>query len=444
MAIADIGLPAKLIPVFQGEADVRGAYGGRGSGKTRSFAKMAAIFGYRFGMRGIHGQILCARQFMNSLDDSSLEECKRAIQDEPWLLDYYEIGDKFIKSRDGRIAYTFAGLERNISSIKSKGRILLCWVDEAEAVNETAWEILIPTLREEGANWNAELWATWNPARKGSPTDKRFRDPVDPRYRVAELNWRDNPKFPAILERQRQRDLVERTDQYDHIWEGGYKTAMSGAYFAQHLAKARADNRIGLVAQDPLLPIKAFWDIGGTGAKADACSIWIAQFVGREVRVIDYYEAIGQPLNAHVSWMQSRDYQPQRCQIYLPHDGVTHDRVFDVTYESELRRAGYYVTIIKNQGAGAAMQRIEALRKLFPSMRFDAERCSGGIDALGWYHEKRDETRNIGLGPDHDWSSHAADSAGLMAVVAEDIFTEVERRPVSVRRTGSSAGGWMG
>lgn len=405
---------------------------------------MAAIFGYRFGMRGIHGQILCARQFMNSLDDSSLEECKRAIQDEPWLLDYYEIGDKFIKSRDGRIAYTFAGLERNIGSIKSKGRILLCWVDEAEAVNETAWEILIPTLREEGANWNAELWATWNPARKGSPTDKRFRNPGDPRYRVAELNWRDNPKFPAILERQRQRDLVERPDQYEHIWEGGYKTAMSGAYFAQHLARARAENRIGLVAQDPLLPVKVFWDIGGTGAKADACSIWVAQFVGREVRVIDYYEAIGQPLNAHVGWMQSRDYQPQRCQIYLPHDGVTHDRVFDVTYESELRRAGYYVTIIKNQGAGAAMQRIEALRKLFPSMRFDSERCAGGIDALGWYHEKRDETRNIGLGPDHDWSSHAADSAGLMAVVAEDIFTEVERRPVSVRRTGSSAGGWMG
>lgn len=80
-----IELPEKLIPVFLGEADVRWACGGRGSAKTRSFAKMVAVRGRIFGEAGIPGQLLCARQFMNSLDDSSLEECKRAIEDEPWL-----------------------------------------------------------------------------------------------------------------------------------------------------------------------------------------------------------------------------------------------------------------------------------------------------------------------------------------------------------------------
>ena len=108
---------------------------GRGSAKTRSFAKMAAVRGYMYGMQGISGIILCARQFMNSLEDSSLEkEVKRAIEDEPWLAAYYEIGEKFIRSKDGRISFTFAGLDRNIASIKSKGRLLLCWVDEAEPV----------------------------------------------------------------------------------------------------------------------------------------------------------------------------------------------------------------------------------------------------------------------------------------------------------------------
>lgn len=129
MNTAAIEIPDKLIPVFEGEADVRGSYGGRGSAKTRTFAKMAAVKGYMFGMEGIKGLILCARQFMNSLDDSSLEECKRAIEDEPFLAEYYEIGDKYIKSRDGNISFAFAGLDRNIASIKSKGRILLCWVD---------------------------------------------------------------------------------------------------------------------------------------------------------------------------------------------------------------------------------------------------------------------------------------------------------------------------
>lgn len=263
MATAQIELPDVLIPVFQGEADVRGAYGGRGSGKTRSFAKMAAVKGYMFGKTGTSGILLCARQFMNSLEDSSLEECKRAIEDEPWLRDYYEIGDKYIKSKDGRITFAFAGLDRNIASIKSKGRLLLCWVDEAEPVTDEAWTTLIPTLREEGDGWNAELWVTWNPKRKNAAVERRFRLSDDARTKVVRCNWRDNPKFPAKLERDRQKDKRERPEQYDHIWEGGYAVINEGAYYASSIVKAREEGRIGKVAADPLLTLRAFVDIGG-------------------------------------------------------------------------------------------------------------------------------------------------------------------------------------
>jgi phage terminase large subunit len=230
---------------------------------------------------------------MNSLDDSSLEEVKRAIEDEPWLAEYYDLGEKYIKSHDGRISFTFAGLDRSIGSIKSKGRILLCWVDEAEPVTEHAWSILIPTLREEGDDWNAELWVTWNPARKKAAVEQRFRASTDPLIKITDLNWRDNPKFPAKLERERQRDLQDRPEQYEHIWEGGYAEVVEGAYFAKHLADAKDRGRIGKVNADPLMTTRAYWDIGGTGAKADACAIWIVQFVGQEVRVLNYYEAVG-------------------------------------------------------------------------------------------------------------------------------------------------------
>ena len=175
MSAAPIALPPKLIPLFQGPADVRSAYGGRGSGKTRSFAKMVAVRGYMFGSMGVTGQLVCGRQYMNSIADSSLEECKRAIEEEPFLAAYYEIGEKYIKSRDGRIWFTFVGLDRNIASIKSKGRILILWVDEAEPVTEEAWSTVIPTLREEAEGWNAELWVTWNPKRKNAAVEKRFR-----------------------------------------------------------------------------------------------------------------------------------------------------------------------------------------------------------------------------------------------------------------------------
>lgn len=413
MEVATIALPPKLIPVFAGEADVRGAYGGRGSGKTRSFAKMTAVRAYMWDQAGRDGIILCCRQFMNSLDDSSLEEIKAAIMDEPWLQPFFEIGEKYVRTVSGRISYKFAGLDRNIDSIKSKSRILLCWVDEAEPVTEEAWTKLIPTLREE----DSELWVTWNPESKVSATHKRFRETKDPRYKVIELNWRDNPKFPLILERQRQRDLEFNPDQYSHIWEGDFVTIADGAYFAKDLAKAKQEGRIGNVARDPLMSIRAFWDIGGTGAKADACAIWIAQFVGREIRILDYYEAQGQPLAAHVQWLRENGYDKAEC--FLPHDGATNDKVFDVSFESALRAAGFPVTVVPNQGTGAAKLRIEAVRRLFPSIWFNADTTEGGRDALGWYHEKKDGKRNIGLGPNHDWSSHAADAFGLMCVCYE-------------------------
>ena len=422
MTAQQIALPPKLGPVFDldAQADVRAAYGGRGSGKTRSFALMTAVRALFFAQAGITGQILCARKFQNSLADSSLEEVKRAVQDTPWLAAAFEVGETYVRTRDGRVSYTFAGLERNLDSIKSKGRILLAWVDEAEGVSDEAWNILGPTLREEGSGWSAELWVTWNPKRKGSATDRRFRQTKSARIRVAELNWRDNPRFPAVLERQRQEDLAERPDTYDWIWEGAYATVVAGAYYAKHLSAARAAGRIGRVAPDPLLTLRGFIDIGGTGKRADSFVMWVAQFVGREVRVLDHYEAVGQPLAAHLHWARSRGYTPERLQVWLPHDGVTHDRVFDVTYESALQQAGYTVTIVPNQGAGAAIARIEALRRVFPATWWDAERCSAGLDALGHYHERRDEARDVGLGPEHDWSSHSADAAGLLAIVAED------------------------
>jgi phage terminase large subunit len=364
-------------------------------------------------MSGQEGQILCAREYMNSLDESSLEEVKAAIASEPFLLAYYEIGEKYIRSKDGRIKYTFAGLRHNLDSIKSKARILLCWVDEAEPVSEEAWRKLIPTIREEGS----EIWVTWNPERKQSATHKRFREDPPEDAKIVEINWRDNPWFPDVLERERQSDKTKRPEHYDHIWEGGFVMVNEGAYYARHIADAREQGRIGKVAPDPLMATRAVWDIGGTGAKADACAIWIAQYVGREIRWLDYYEAQGQPLATHINWLRGKGYGSALC--ILPHDGATNDRVHDVSYESALRAAGFDVQVVANQGAGAAMKRVEAARRLFPAMWFNEATTGPGLDAIGWYHEKRDPERGIGLGPDHDWSSHGADAFGLGAVAYE-------------------------
>ena len=429
MATAQIELPPKLIPVFEGEADVRGAYGGRGSAKTRSFALMSAIRCYKWDMEGREGVILCGRQFMNSLDDSSLEEVKGAIRSQPWLEPHFDIGEKYITTTSGRIRYIFGGLDRSIESIKSKARILLGWVDEAEPVTEEGWQTLIPTLREE----DSELWITWNPKRKSAAVESRFRNPTDPRFKVVEMNWSDNPWFPAKLERDRQRDLKERPEQYRHIWEGDFITALTGAYYSKHLLEARQQGRVGKVQPDPLMQVRAFWDIGFN----DSTAIWIAQFVGREIRVLDYYEAQGQPLAAHLDWLRLRGWANVLC--VLPHDGAHGNAVTGIRFEDHIRQAGLKADTIENQGKGAAMKRIEAARRLFPSIWFNEDTTRAGLDAIGWYHEKRDEARNIGLGPDHDWSSHAADAFGLMAVAYEAPREKTKPR----ERAAVGGGSWM-
>lgn len=438
MTAAQIAIPPNLIDLFVGDADVRAARGGRGSGKTRSFAKMACVVGYRFGMAGVSGIILCARQFMNSLEDSSLEEIKRAIQDEPFLAAYYDVGEKYVRSKDGRISFSFAGLDRNVASVKSKGRLLLCWVDEAEPVTDTAWTTLLPTLREEGEDWSAELWVTWNPKRKTAPVEKRFAQSSDPRVKCVTLNWNHNPRFPRKLERERQRDQNERPEEYPHIWDGAYATVVTGAYFAKDLLAMKQEGRLCRLAADPLMTTRAIWDIGGTGAKADACAIWICQYIGREIRVIDYYEARGQPLATHVGWLREHGYSAALC--VLPHDGASNDKVFDVSYESALRAASFEVVVVPNQGAGAAKMRIESARRLFPSIWMDDDRTEAGRIALGAYAPKLDEKRDIDLGPNHDWASHAADAFGLMCVAYEE--PKVKRK--KERQGGRPRGGWMG
>jgi phage terminase large subunit len=302
-------------------------------------------------------------------------------------------------------------------------------------VSETAWRKITPTVREDAS----EIWVTWNPERKNSATHKRFR--VDPPTgsKIVEINWKDNPWFPPVLEQERLDDKAKRPDQYDHVWGGDFVTVVEGAYYSKYLTDAKEKGRISNVAADPLMSLRAYWDIGGTGAKADATAIWICQFIGKEIRVLDYYEAQGQPLATHLQWMRDRGWEKAFC--WLPHDGANNEKVVDVSYESAIKAAGFGADHIPNQGAGAAKMRIESARRLFGSIWFNANTTEAGREALGWYHEKKsDDARDIGLGPDHDWSSHAADAFGLMCVHYEE--PKEKRKPAA--RAHGGAMGWAG
>lgn len=422
-----------FLPLLEPARD-KGAWGGRGSGKSHFFAGL--LIEDSLANKGLLSA--CIREVQKSLKDSAkrLIEAKLA---EHGLgeADGFKVFREIIET-PGDGAIIFQGMQDHTAeSIKSLEGFKRAWAEEAQTLSARSIGLLRPTIRAEGS----ELWWSWNPRRKNDPVDVSLRGTTKPTGAiVVRANWSDNPWFPSVLEQERLDCLRNQAEQYDHIWEGGYATVLEGAYYAQPIAEARAQKRIGRVSADPLLTIKLVCDIGGTGAKADAFAMVAEQWVGREIRVLNYYESVGQPLAAHLNWMRANGYTPDRVQIILPHDGSSHDKVYDVSYESAFRDAGYDVVVIPNQGKGAAMLRVESARRLFPSMWFNEATTAALLDALGWYHEKRDTERNIGLGPEHDWSSNGADAFGLGCVAYE----EPQEKRKAKARSYSGAMGWAG
>lgn len=416
-----VEIPKKLIPVFSGEADVRGAWGGRGSGKTRTFATMACIRAYMWASAGREGIILCARQFMNSLEDSSMEEIKHAIRALPWLLPFFDIGERYIRTKCGRVYFKFAGLDRSIDSIKSTARILLCWIDEAEPVTEMALNVLIPTLREE----DSELWVTWNPKVKGSAVDRRFRNSRDPRFKVIGINWQDNPKFPAKLNRDRLRDLAERPDAYEHIWEGGYGN-IEGAILARLVGMADRENRI---------TDEVVYDKAGSGIEVtcdlgfrDTASFWYWQRVPGGFNLLKYDGDSGLDADDWIPRIQANIIELGARgvgKIWLPHDAMAK------TFQSKHTTMEKFLT---GFGAGKVAMipmtrksdQISAARAVILKCAFNRTLCERGLDGLrAWEFTFNQDTGVFSKDPLHNWASHPSDAFAYGCQVMQDFKAPV-------------------
>jgi phage terminase large subunit len=400
-------------PVFRPllePARYKGAYGGRGSGKSHFFGELLVEECLlEPGMLAV-----CIREVQQTLAQSSKRLIESKIQSLGVGSQFQVYDDRIKTPGDGVIV--FQGMkDHTAESIKSLEGFKRAWIEEAQALSARSFALLRPTIRAEGS----QIWACWNPRRKSDAIDEFFRRKKPDNAIVVEANWRDNPWFPEVLDEERRLDLQMYPERYQHIWEGAYATAAEGAYFARYLEQARREGRIGHVALDPVLAVKAFVDIGGAGHTSDAMAFWICQFVGREIRLLDYIEGVGQPLSHYAHELRRRGWQD--VVIHLPHDGVAHNNITGKRYIDHWCEAGFEcATPIRNTGAGAAMMRVEAARRIFPRCWFNDKATEAGRDALGYYHERRDANRTVGLGPEHDWSSNAADAFGYMAISYEE------------------------
>ncbi|WP_446471149.1 PBSX family phage terminase large subunit [Xenorhabdus stockiae] len=203
----------QINPVFRpfiSPARYKIAYGGRGSGKSWSIARLLIEIARRGAYR-----FLCGRELQNSIEDSVLKLLEDTIYREGYQNEF-EIQRKSIRHLITNAEFMFYGIKNNTTKIKSLEGIDICWMEEAEAVTKESWDILIPTIRKP----NSEIWVSFNPKNILDDTYQRFIVEPQKDSAVLKVNWSENPWFPEVLKQEMEECKLRDYDLYCHIWEG--------------------------------------------------------------------------------------------------------------------------------------------------------------------------------------------------------------------------------
>ena len=418
----DAPFPQALGFLFE-PARYKVAYGGRGGGKSWSFARALLTMGLNRPLR-----VGCAREFMNSIADSVHKLL--ADQIEALHLEHqYQVQERSIRGANGT-EFIFFGLHHNVDKVKSMEGLDVVWVNEAKDVSKSSWNTLIPTVRKDGS----EIWIEFNPELDSDETYQRFVLQPPAGAVVRKINYSDNPWFPPVLEAERLALKTRDPDSYLNVWEGFTRQTLDGAIFATELRAAQADGRICKVPYDKAKPVQTFWDLGW----ADKTSIWFAQTVGMENRVIDFHQDSQKTIPEFLTVLQGKGY------VYgpdwMPHDAQSKQLASGGrSIEQIMRAAGRTVRIIPRTPLVA---QINAARTFMASCFFDEVKCAEGIQALRHYRYEVDpDTGLFGKKPLHDENSHAASAFQQMAMSLRE--TTVKPKAKAPGPMFTSPTGWM-
>mgnify|MGYP002359769445 FL=1 len=230
-----------------------------------------------------------------------------------------------------------------------------------------------------------------------------------------------------------RKDLTE--DQYAQEYECSFEAAIVGSYYGKLINEADAAGHICGVPYDPIVPVWTAWDLG----IRDATAIWFAQVVGREVHLIDYYEATGADLGHYVSEILSRNY------VYgghiVPHDAQARELGTGKSRIETLESLGLRNIIV------APDHRVEdginAVRLLLPRCWFDGVKCNRAIEALKLYRaDYNDKLQALKPAPVHDWTSHCADAMRYLSMSIDEHAIARPKVERTMRR--HHVGAWMG
>lgn len=405
MTQLQIATPRVFIPLLQPKR-YKGAWGGRGSGKSHFYAELLIETCIVRTTRAV-----CLREIQKSIKQS----IKLLLEDKIKKLGVghlFEILETEIRHRTNGSLIIFQGMQNHTAdSIKSLEGFDIALLVEAQAISQRSLDLLRPTIRKEGS----EIWCEWNPETEDVPIDQLLRGPNAPADSVVvEANWRDNPFFPEVLRVEMEEDKLRDYDKYLHVWEGQYRRTLDGAVYAKEIRALFESKRVMKVLPIPGKPIETFWDLG----KRDHTSIWFAQMQMGEYRILDFYENRGFFLDHYVKVLKERGYTYGT--IYLPHDADSEKlNAKSIAHDLRVMMPGHTVRVLDRMSNKAVG--INAARKIFPNCYFDEEKTREGLKCLGKFRYDVDpDTGGYSPNPLHDENSDAADAFAQLALSLQE------------------------
>lgn len=280
-----VEIPEKLL-CFTEPSRYKVAHGGRGGGKSWAVARLLLALGMSRPLR-----VLCTREVQKSLKES----VHRLLADQVGAMGldtFYDVQATTIKGANGT-EFLFAGLQdHTVDSIKSYEGVDIAWVEEAHSVSALSWQILTPTIRKPGS----EIWVTFNPTLDDDPVYQRFVVRDDPQAVVVQINWRDNPWFPDVLDVERRALKAVNEDLYAHVWEGACRSQagllFKRAWFHRY-DRAPTGLRIYVASDYAVTPDGGDWTEHGVFGLDAAGNLW----------VLDWWSGQTDPETGIAAWL---------------------------------------------------------------------------------------------------------------------------------------------
>ena len=276
-------------------------------------------------------------------------------------------------------------------------------IDEVGDQNPKIWtDIVRPALTDRKG------WCLFIGTPKGHNHFKELRDRAEKEdgwglleFKASETGVVDDTELKAA-----KNEMGE--DKYRQEFECSFDAAVEGSYYGQILNELEEKKHMQEIPREELSRTFTAWDLG----MGDSTSIWVAQLVGTEVRLLDYYENHGVGLDHYVKWIRDNDYE--KAEHILPHDVRVRELGTGKSRMEMLEEAGLEIKIAPRMSLDDGIQ---AVRRLLPRCWFNVPKVQIGLNCLRNYRRDYDEKRKIFYErPLHDWSSHGSDSFRYLAL----------------------------